>query len=261
MTVELVYDKNCPNVAQARANLLRALSETRSLARWTEWERSDLDAPQHIRQFGSPTVLVESMDVAGLRPLENADCCRIYPSADGRQVGVPGVNLIARALRKMQKPEPEKRRPGSGSQTWLVLPGVVVSILPNLACPACWPAYASLLPAAAIGFLGSSFYLLPLTFVFLAIAIAALARKAHRPKSCGPLLLGVAAPAATLMGRFSVASDPLRYTGAGVLVAASLWSSMAERKRCGSCIRRSADNLALKTRGKREEKHECQKKD
>ncbi len=30
-------------------------------------------------------------------------------------------------------------------QSLLTLPGVFASVLPNLACPACWPAYAGLL--------------------------------------------------------------------------------------------------------------------
>jgi glutaredoxin len=47
-------------------------------------------------------------------------------------------------------------------QSLLALPSVGVSILPKLACPACWPAYAGLLTSTGLGFLISAVYLLPL---------------------------------------------------------------------------------------------------
>jgi mercuric ion transport protein len=50
----------------------------------------------------------------------------------------------------------------------LAIPGVLASLLPALACPLCWPAYAALLSALGLGFLTSSTYLLPLTGVLLA---------------------------------------------------------------------------------------------
>ena len=40
-TVELIYDGNCPNVAEARAELMRAFSEAGVPARWVEWNRAD----------------------------------------------------------------------------------------------------------------------------------------------------------------------------------------------------------------------------
>ncbi len=53
------------------------------------------------------------------------------------------------------------------NRTWkrglLALPSVGVSILPKLACPACWPAYAGLLSSVGLGFLISTVYLLPLS--------------------------------------------------------------------------------------------------
>jgi mercuric ion transport protein len=37
-------------------------------------------------------------------------------------------------------------------QGLLALPGVGVSLLPKLTCPACWPAYAGLLSSVGLGF-------------------------------------------------------------------------------------------------------------
>ena len=97
LTVELVYDKDCPHVAATRANLLRAFEEAGVPAKWTEWEQSSSDTPAHLRGFGSPTVLVEGHDVAGAQPVEWLACCRLYETEDGRG-GVPPVGLIAGAL-------------------------------------------------------------------------------------------------------------------------------------------------------------------
>src|SRR5437867_10725726 len=40
MKVELIYDADCPNVAETRANLLQAFAAAHLEAEWTEWDRS-----------------------------------------------------------------------------------------------------------------------------------------------------------------------------------------------------------------------------
>ena len=75
------------------------------------------------------------------------------------------------------------------NRTWkqglLALPSVGVSILPKLACQACWPAYAGLLSSVGLGFLISTVYLLPLTAAFLLLAVAALAFRANKRRGYG----------------------------------------------------------------------------
>ena len=109
-TVELVYDKDCPNVAAARANLRRAFAEVGIPARWTEWEQSRRETPARLRGFGSPTVLVEGHDVVGAHPVEGLVACRLYDTAD-RRSGVPPVGLIARALSEAQNQIASNCRP------------------------------------------------------------------------------------------------------------------------------------------------------
>jgi len=58
-------------------------------------------------------------------------------------------------------------------QSFMTIPGVGVSLLPKLACPFCWPAYAGLLSSVGLGFLISAKYLLPITAAFLVLAVAA----------------------------------------------------------------------------------------
>ena len=94
MRVELIYDADCPNVAESRANLLQAFAAVRLEAEWTEWERSSPSIPAYVAGFGSPTVLVEGFDVAGDNPREHISCCRLYASVEGRYSGVPSVELL-----------------------------------------------------------------------------------------------------------------------------------------------------------------------
>src|SRR5260370_5381255 len=87
-------------------------------------------------------------------------------------------------------------------QGLLALPSVGVSLLPKLACPACWPAYAGLLSSLGLGFLISVVYLLPLTTAFLVLALGALAFRAKERHRYGPFLLGIVAASGVLLGKF-----------------------------------------------------------
>ena len=102
--------------------------------------------------------------------------------------------------------------------------GVGVSLLPKLACPLCWPAYAGLLSSVGLGFLISAAYLLPLTAGFLVIALGAMAFKANSRHGYGPFLLGLLAATAVLLGKFRWESSPTMHGAVGLLVIASLWN-------------------------------------
>jgi hypothetical protein len=66
--VELIYDLNCPNVAQARRVLLKAFAAAGIRPQWIEWDRSSPSSPGYVRGFGSPAVLVDGRDAAGAKP-------------------------------------------------------------------------------------------------------------------------------------------------------------------------------------------------
>ena len=126
-------------------------------------------------------------------------------------------------------------------QGLLALPGISVSMLPKLACPACWPAYAGLLSSIGLGFLISAAYLLPLTAASLAFAVGAMAYKAKKRHGYGPLVFGLVAATAVLVGKFAWESKPTMYSGFGVLVIASFWNAWpthvkhSEAVRCSGC--------------------------
>jgi hypothetical protein len=114
-------------------------------------------------------------------------------------------------------------------QGLLALPSVGISILPKLACPACWPAYAGLLTSIGLGFLISMVYLLPLTSAFLVLALGAMVFRARQRHGYGPFLLGIVAASGVLLGKFVWESNPIMYGAIGLLIISSLWNTWPHR--------------------------------
>lgn len=235
MSVEFIYDRDCPNVAAARANLMQAFAQAGTPARWKEWECSSPDTPEYARQFGSPAVLVNKTDIAGHSP-NAGSACRIYSTDEGRKSGVPPADLIARALKTAGREGGAMVASGGTKQRRLLLPAIGFALLPKLACPACWPAYAGLLSALGLGFLVRTEFLLPLTAIFLAVVLIGLAFRARTRRGYVPFLLGVVGAVVVLAGKFALESSFLFYAGLGLLVGASLWNTWPRRKsKTASC--------------------------
>ncbi len=106
-----------------------------------------------------------------------------------------------------------------------LLPAIGVALLPNLTCPACWPAYAALLSSLGIGFLPTDKFLIPLTGVFLVFALAMLAWQARRRNRIGPLVLGSIGAAVIVLGRFVLQLDLVLYSGLAGFVTAAAWNA------------------------------------
>src|SRR5205823_3001462 len=98
----------------------------------------------------------------------------------------PPVREISEALIRASRDAPRR----SVRSLIGTLPAVGAALLPKVACPACWPAYAGFLSAVGLGFLLKEAWLLPLTATFLAMAVGALAFQARRRRRFGPLVLG-----------------------------------------------------------------------
>ncbi len=145
-------------------------------------------------------------------------------------------------------------------RTLVALPGVGVSLLPKLMCPACWPAYAGIVSALGLGFLVSTKYLLLLTAAFLSITLASLGFRASRRHGYGPLWMGTFASAIILGGKFYFELPQLTYSGLGLLVAASVWNSWPQRAAkasfCSACVPAEAGFNQGNTQG--EPLHEAQ---
>src|SRR6516162_6121892 len=120
------------------------------------------------------------------------------------------------------------------SRTWkqplIALPGIGVSLLPKLACPLCWPAYAGLLSSVGLGFLISAKYLLPLTGAFLLLALATLAFKGSTRHGYAPLGLGGVAAVGVMLGKFEWDSSFALYGAVGLLIVASVWNVWPKKR-------------------------------
>ena len=125
------------------------------------------------------------------------------------------------------------------SRTWketaLAVPGVGVSMLPKVICPICSPAYAAVLSSVGLGFLVSTTYLLPVTVVFLAVAVGALGFRASSRRGLKPFWIGVIAAGSVLAGKFWLDSATVTYAGVGLLVVASVWNVIPRRAIICSC--------------------------
>ena len=97
--IELIYDKDCPNMEKARRNIHTALIRTGLPQIWKEWDRNDPSSPIHAKNFGSPTVLVDGRDVAGASETEGNNC-RVYLYGLNSIQGVPPVEQIVSALER-----------------------------------------------------------------------------------------------------------------------------------------------------------------
>ena len=240
MQVELVYEKTCPNIELARAQLLRAFAAAAIPPRWHEWEISSPDAPDHVHGYGSPTILVDGQDVSGGIADGDDYCCRVY-AHDGREnKGIPAVGDVMQALRAAQPAPATADRARSWQLNGAMLPAVGIALLPKLACPACWPAYAGLLSSLGLGFVDYTPYLLPFTAGFLIIALAALGYRARRRRGYRPLMAGIFASVVLLSGKFQFNSDAAMYAGLALLMLASLWNTwpkpLAAGTPCPACV-------------------------
>jgi len=227
--VLLIYDSDCPNVADCRTNLIKAFAASSKKPSWQEIDRSSDDATPHVRGFGSPTVLVNGSDVAGQQPVLDGASCRLYQTEDGGYVGVPSVEMIAASLGDAFQEDALPVSHGTSGTGWkqtlTVLPAVGVALLPSITCPACWPGYAAVLSSFGIGFLPSNRYVLPLTATSLVIYLLMLAWAARKHQRFGPLLVGMVASTLLVVGRFVLESNPVLYAGVALLISASIWNA------------------------------------
>ena len=119
-------------------------------------------------------------------------------------------------------------------QAVLAVPGIGVALLPKLACPLCWPAYAAVLSSLGLGFLISTAYLLPITIGFLTLTLVSLAFRADRRRGYGPVGLGFVGAVSVLIGKFNLESTLVFYGGIGILLSAAVWNAWP-RQEAKSC--------------------------
>ncbi len=232
--VELIYESGCPNVLEVRVQLRNAFKEAGAPGQWIEWERSDPDAPAYAKDYGSPTVLVDGKDVAGVSPVKETSCCRLYGDGSGGFQGMPAVSLIVSALRQL-----DHAGMGHRGGLWGALasgPGALAALVPVGFCPLCLPAYAGLVSSLGIGFVVESRYLLAALIVLLLPALLMLIFRASSRRGYGPFFVGTIGICGIFLGKFYFLNPMVTTIGVAVLVAASLWNAWPQRKdRCPNC--------------------------
>lgn len=228
-SIEFIYQPDCPNVDAARAALRHALVAAGKEPHWREWNSTLPACPPHARAYGSPTILINGLDVAGAEP-SHAPACRIYRDATGRSVGAPPVELIGAALRAS--------KPGRALGGFAALPTIGVALLPKLTCAACWPAYSAVLASVGVGFFDYTPYLSGLLAAAIAITGIVLVRQARRQHRYAPLLLGAVGASILMVAKVGFDDMTMSYVGAVLFALATFWSSWtAGRSDCAACTR------------------------
>lgn len=223
MRVQLLYFPGCPHVDEARERLQHALATSGTKATVEEIDTTAAMTPEPLRTWGSPTILVDGVDVAGEKAAGGA-CCRLYAGDSGSR-GAPSEEAIRAALRRAR----------GGKRAWLrslvLLPGAVLPLLPSFACPACIPAYTGLLAAVGLGVVLTERVLAPLIVVFLALGVLSVAWATRSHRKLSPLVVTVTGSLAVVLGRLVWNVAPVLYTGVALLIGASLWNLWLKRPR------------------------------
>lgn len=143
--IDLVWERGCPNADAARSVVRQALGEAGLEPQWTEWEIGADELPAFARGFGSPTILVDQHDVAGLAGGGSDDACRIYLD-DGEMSGVPSVETVVRRLLGDATGPPSLDAGGTKTDVAVSAGAAVAAVAAILSSACCW------LPLLLIGF-------------------------------------------------------------------------------------------------------------
>ena len=105
---------------------------------------------------------------------------------------------------------------------------ILLALLPQVFCPSCWPAYASVLSSMGLSFIDYTPYLLPLMIVFLVIALWGLFHKAATRKGYRPFILGCIAASGIVISKFVFDLDSALYASVVLFIIASIWNVWPE---------------------------------
>ena len=97
MKVQLLTFPRCPNAAAARDVIQKVLSSSGIRASIEEVNTTAPETPERLRGWGSPTILIDGVDIEGQETPTNASC-RLYRDPAGRLRGVPPEATLQAAL-------------------------------------------------------------------------------------------------------------------------------------------------------------------
>ncbi len=106
------------------------------------------------------------------------------------------------------------------------LPGIGAALLPKAACPVCWPVYAGILSSLGLGFLMTGPYFYLFIGTLLSVSLFSLAYKAKSRRGYLPFWIGLSSAAIIIMGKYYILPDYVFYSGALLLIIASIWNNI-----------------------------------
>jgi mercuric ion transport protein len=95
--IQLLTFPGCPNAAAARELIQKVLSSSGIRASLEEVNTTAPEAPEHLRGWGSPTILIDGVDIEGLHSPGTASC-RVYRDSDGALRGIPSEATVLDAI-------------------------------------------------------------------------------------------------------------------------------------------------------------------
>lgn len=111
------------------------------------------------------------------------------------------------------------------------LPGIGAALLPNATCPACWPIYAGILSSLGLGFLMTGPYFYMFIGILLSVSLFSLAYKAKTRRGYFPFWMGLLSAVIIIGGKQYALSDYVFYSGAFLLIIASIWNNIPTKHR------------------------------
>lgn len=94
--IELIYDIDCPNVDLMNERLFEACNKIQEEVDYFEWDRANPESPEYVKEYGSPTVLINGKDLVKSDPA-GSKSCRVYQE-DGKLSKVPSELTIIAAI-------------------------------------------------------------------------------------------------------------------------------------------------------------------
>lgn len=99
MKVQLLTFPECPSAEEARRRLQDVVQAMHLQVNIEEIDVHGADCPPQLRHWGSPTILVEGVDVASGQA-QDGTACRLYQQNNAQLGGVPSTVDIQSALEK-----------------------------------------------------------------------------------------------------------------------------------------------------------------
>src|SRR5262245_55281549 len=97
MRIQFITFAGCPHADAARETLRRCLMRSGLEPAFEEIDNTSLEAHEHFREWGSPTILLDGVDAGGeARPTGQG--CRLYRHPAGRMDGSIPESLLLEAI-------------------------------------------------------------------------------------------------------------------------------------------------------------------